>query len=165
MKIIEAMKRVKQNEEKINALQARINAASVSANGLETSKRIEKWMQSCNELRQENVKLLCAIHKTNAATKVPIEIGGRIITKSIVEWLWRRRRYTGTDSATWSRMTDRAWKESNGRSSPEERSPIRIDRYYDPMQSTGIMAVYRSEPHLIDAALEGINATTELIEA
>jgi len=40
---------------------------------------------------------------------------------------------------------------------------VKIVRHYDPVQRDKMMAIYRDEPHLIDAALEVVNATTDLL--
>jgi hypothetical protein len=170
MKIIEAMKRVKANKEKIFDLQTRIG--SVSANlshetplyGPETAAKIVEWLQGCDDTSQENVRLLCAIQRTNLATKVTIKLGDKDVTKSISEWVWRRREYAGVDFATWSKLTDRGLREGTLPQSTGAPQQITIVRHYDPERRDKMLSLYRTEPHEIDAALEVINATTELME-
>src|ERR1700761_1685509 len=97
MKIIEAMKRIKQNKEKMADLQQKIG--SVSANlsietpvyGDKTAEQITEWIHSATDISQENVRLLVAIGRTNLATPVTITLGDKPVTKSIAEWVWRRR--------------------------------------------------------------------------
>lgn len=169
LKIIEAMKRVKQNKEKITDLQGKIGQVCANLShetpvyGAETGTKIREWLQSCQDLSQENVKLLCAITRTNLATLVSIEIGGKAVTKTIAEWVWRRREYAKLDLLTFSKLTDRGLKEGQGQSSTGVPFEVKIIRHYDPSQRDTAMAVYQSEPHQIDAALEVINATTELV--
>ena len=171
MKIIEAMKRVKLNDEKIADLNNKI--AGVSANltietplyGDQTKARITEWLQSVEDIGRENVRLLVAIQRTNLATSVPIEVGGKTVTKTIAEWVWRRRKYAATDLASWSKLTDRNLKEGFGQSSTGVPLEIKIQRHYDPLKRDEKMAEYRAEPHQIDAALEIVNATTDLLEA
>lgn len=169
MKIIEAMKKVKQNKEKIADLQNKIG--SVCANlsfetpvyGSETGTRIKEWLQSCQDLAQENVKLLCAIARTNLATSVSIELGGKQVTKTIAEWVWRRREYAKLDLQTFAKLTDRGLKEGQANTSTGVPVAITLVRHYDPQARDTAMAMYQAEPHMIDAALEVVNATTELV--
>lgn len=170
MKIIEAMKRVKLNDEKIADLQNKI--AGVSANltletplyGDQTATHIKEWLQSCEDIGRENIRLLVAIQRTNIGTSVTIEIGGKTVTKTIAEWVWRRRRYAELDRLTWSKLTDRGLKEGTGQSSTGVPVEIKIQRHYDPLARDAKLAEYRAEPHQIDASLEIVNATTDLIE-
>jgi len=170
VKIIEAMKKVKQNKEKIADLQQKIG--SVCANlshetpvyGAETGTKIREWLQSCQDLSQENVRLLCSIARTNLATNVTIELGGKNVTKNIAEWVWRRREYAKLDLLTYSKLTDRSLKEGTGQTSTGVPFEVKLVRHYDPSQRDTAMAMYQAEPHQIDAALEVVNATTEILD-
>jgi hypothetical protein len=170
MKIIEAMKRVKANKEKIADLQNKIAQYCVNLSfetptyGTETGNKIKEWLQSCDDLSKDNAKLLVAIQRTNLATAVTIQLGDNAITKSIAEWVWRRREYAAMDLATWSKLGDRNLKEGQVINSNSERVDVKIMRHFDPVQRDRMVAVYRSEPHEIDAALEVINAVTDLAE-
>jgi hypothetical protein len=169
MKIIEAMKKVKQNKEKIADLQTKIGQTCANLShetpvyGAETSTKIREWLQSCQDLTQENVSLLCAISRTNLATPATIELGGKQVTKTIAEWVWRRREYAKTDLMTFGKLTDRGLKEGAGQTSTGVPFEVKIVRHYDPTQRDTAMAMYQAEPHQIDAALEVINATTDLV--
>lgn len=170
MKIIEAMKRVKQNDQKIIDLQQKIseNCANLSHEtpvyGTETQKKISEWLQSCDDLSQENIRLLCAIQKTNLNTKVTIEISGTSVTKSISEWVWRRKKYAEIDYKTWNQLSDRGLKEGFMNSSVGTPFEVKITRYFDPLKRDSMKEMYRSEPYEIDSALEVVNATTDLID-
>jgi 2-succinyl-5-enolpyruvyl-6-hydroxy-3-cyclohexene-1-carboxylate synthase len=170
MKLIEAMKRVKANKEKIADLQQRISGVSANLSfetplyGDQTKAKIEEWLQSCHDTTLENVRLLTAIARTNLQTTVTIKIGDNNITKSIAEWVWRRREYSGIDLVTWSKLTDRGLKEGDVQSSPGIVTSVKIIRHYDPNLRDKKIAEFRTEPHEIDAALEVVNATTDLIE-
>lgn len=169
MKIIEAMKRVKANKEKIVDLQNKIAGASANLSfetplyGTETATRIAEWTQSCDDLTQENIRLLTAIARTNLATPVTISLGEKSVTKSIAEWVWRRREYAALDLATWSKMTDRGLKEGSGQTSQGVPMEVKIIRHYDPVRRDKMITMYKSEPHEIDAALEVVNAVTDLV--
>lgn len=170
MKIIEAMKRVKQNKEKITDLQTKIGAVSANLSietplyGDETKNKIKEWAQSCDDLTRDNVQMLCAIQRTNLKTMVTIKFDEKSVTKSISEWVWRRREYALIDYNTWSKMTDRGLKEGPVRSSTEVPIEVKISRHYDPEKRDKMLAMYKSEPHEIDSALEVVNAITDLVE-
>ena len=171
MKIIEAMKRVKANKEKVADLNQKL--AAICANlshesplyGTETGNKVKEWLQSCVDISQENVRLLCAIQRTNLATRVSVELGGQSVSKTIAEWVWRRREYAAADQKTYTVLTDRGLKEGMVQTSTGQPMELKIVRHYDPVARDTAMAIYRSEPHLVDAALEIVNATTDLIEA
>ncbi len=170
MKVIEAMKRVKANKEKVDDLQKRI--ASVSAHlshetplyGAETPAKINEWLQTCDDLSQESIRLLVAIAKTNLATQVTVVLGGRNVTKSVAEWIWRRREYAAVDLKTWQLLTDRNLKEGVMNTSTGVPVEVKLVRNYDPVRRDEKVAEYKGEPHEIDAALEVSNAVTDLIE-
>ncbi len=171
MKIIEAMKRVKMNKEKVADLQVKLHSVSVYLSietplyGDATGAKITEWLQACEDIGQENIRLLTAIQRTNLDTQVAIELGGKSVTKSIAEWVWRRREYANMDLATWQKLTDKGLKEGVTATATGGQIDIKIVRFYDPVKRDEKVTEYRSEPHLIDAALEIVNATTDLIEA
>ena len=172
MKLIEAMKRVKQNKEKIAALQDMIGNFSAHLShetpvyGTETPEKINGWAQSCEDLAQENVKLLTAISRTNLSTQVTVTLGEKRVTKSIAEWIWRRREYASLDLVTYQRMGDRGLREGHLNSSVPGGTPIEVKlvRNYNPERRDKKLAEYKSEPHEIDATLEVTNAVTDLVE-
>lgn len=170
MKIIEAMKKVKQNDQKIGDLQKKISETCANLShetpvyGTETQKKINEWLQSCDDLSKENIRLLCAIQKTNLQTNVTIELSGKQVTKNISEWVWRRKKYANIDYTTWSQLTDRGLKEGFMNSSTGTPFEVKISRHYDPIKRDEMKEMYRSEPHEIDSALEVVNAVTDLIE-
>lgn len=170
MKLIEAMKRVKMNKEKIQDLQTKIGETCANLThetplyGTETPAKIREWSQSCLDLSQDNVKLLTQIQKTNLITSVTIEIGNKQVTKSIAEWVWRRREYSKIDLGTFSRMTDRNLKEGFMNTSTGQPMEVKIQRHYDPVKRDEKLAEFKSEPGLIDSSLEITNAVTDLID-
>lgn len=172
MKIIEGMKQIKANKEKIADLQKKIGTYCVHMSfetplyGEETKSTVDGWIQSCLDLAQDNVSLLVRIAKTNGHTKVTIPLGENSVTKSISEWIWRRREYAALDALTYSKLGDRGLQEgmTNPTSPGIAPTKMSIVRNYDPVIRDTKLAIYKSEPHLIDAALEVVNATTELME-
>jgi hypothetical protein len=168
MKIIEAMKQIKANKEKVHELMQRIqrNAAHLSIENPQyenQADKVKEWVQSCLDVSRDNVELLVRIAKTNLATNVTIDLGGKPVTKSIAEWVWRRREYANVDKTIWLCMSDRNLKEGMIQTSPGVQSEVKLIRYYDPAQRDWNADVYMREPHQIDAALEVVNATTDLL--
>jgi hypothetical protein len=171
MKVIEAMKKVKANKAKIADLNMKISQVSAHLShetplyGAETAEKISEWAQSCEDLSQENIRLLTSIARTNLETSVTIRLNGKDVTKKIADWVWRRREYAALDLGTWSKMTDRGLREGNMQSSTGVPMEVKLVRNYNVERRDKKMAEYQSEPHEIDAALEVTNAITELIEA
>ena len=170
MKIIEAMKTVKLNTRKIEDLSAQIRNSSANLSietplyGAETPAKISGWLQAIHDIGQDNITLLVNIQRTNLVTQVPITINGNTITKSIAEWVWRRRLYATIDFNAWHQLSDRGLKEEikmptgNG-----QAVEVKLVRHYNPLLRDTMCAIYRDEPFLIDSALEVVNATTELV--
>lgn len=168
MKIIEAMKQIKANKEKVLELMQRIqrNAAHLS---IETPQyedqraKVGEWTQSCLDVSRDNVELLVRIAKTNLVTNVTIMLGEKPVVKSIAEWVWRRREYAEVDQKVWLCQGDRNLKEGQVQTSPGVLSEIKLVRYYDPAVRDANLDILRNEKHTIDSALEVVNATTELL--
>jgi hypothetical protein len=170
MKLIEAMKRVKSNKEKIADLQGKLSQFCANLNfetptyGVETPAKIREWLQSCTDLTQENIRLLCAVQRTNIATEVTITLGDKAVSKSIAEWIWRRREYAATDLKTWQMLSDRGLKEGTGTNSSGTPVEVKLVRHFDPVARDKAVSMFKSEPHEIDSALEVVNAVTDLVE-
>lgn len=168
MKIIEAMKQIKANKEKVHELMQRIqrNSAHLSIESPQYENQADKvreWTQACLDVSRDNVELLTRIAKTNLATTVTIQLGDKSVTKSIAEWVWRRREYANVDKSIWAAQTDRGLKEGMVQSSPGVQTEVKLVRYYNPSERDTNMDIYMKEPHQIDAALEVVNATTDLL--
>jgi hypothetical protein len=168
MKIIEAMKQIKANKEKVAELIQRIqrNSAHLSIESPQyenQADKVKEWTQSCLDVSRDNVELLVRIARTNLATTVTIDLGGKPVTKTIAEWVWRRREYAGVDKAIWLSQGDRNLKEGMVQSSPGVMTDVKLVRYYDPAQRDANADIHMREPHQIDAALEVVNATTDLL--
>lgn len=169
MKIIEAMKTVKYNKEKIQDLQVKISGTCANLShetpvyGTNTHEMIMSWTQTCDDLSQESIRLLCAIQRTNLATPVTIKLGEKQVTKTIAEWVWRRREYATVDLKTWQQQNDRGLKEGFMNSSTGTPTEVKIVRHFDPVKRDQMLAMYKQEPSLIDSTLEVINATTDLL--
>lgn len=175
MKLIEAMRKVKDLYIKAEDLRKMIAQHSAdldyqTAVYPEQSKYVSGWLQAHHDISLEIGRLQLAIQRTNLATTVQIAIGDKLIAKTISEWLYRRgpkdkKGLASLDCAAWSMLTDRNLREGQVQLSPGlAPMQVKLRRYYDPVERDGKVQLYKSEPMLIDAALEVANATTELVE-
>lgn len=168
MKLIEAMKRIK--ELGIKALDLRQKVGATCAHlDYETpvyadpKSQVSEWIQAHGDVLKEILKLRVGIQRTNLATQVSIEIGGIQVTKSIAEWIHRRRDLANMEMAVWSNLGDRGLKEGVINQSTGEPKAIKIVRNFDPKERDAKQELFRSEPSKIDATLEVVNAVTELV--
>lgn len=171
MKIIEAMKKCKDLMRKAEDYRSKIslNAAHLSFEtptyGDRQREQVAEWVQGHEDLMQEILRLRVAIQRTNLATEVSIDIGGKTATKTITAWIHRRRDLAKLDQQAWVAMSDRNLQEGKAKNS--QGGPdfdVTIVRYYNPLQRDSKVELYRSEPMTIDGTLEVVNATTDLIE-
>lgn len=171
MKIIEALKTIKLNRQKIADFQQRISKLAATTNletpqyGEDQKKQVEALVQSCHDLGQDNIALTIRIQKTNLATPVSIDLGDKTVTRTIAEWVARRREYAGADFTTYSMLSDRGIKEGHiAVPGQTEKVEIKIVRHFDVAARDAKLDQLRAEPILIDSALEIINAVTDLHE-
>jgi hypothetical protein len=170
MKIIEALKKTKDLLRKFDDLKSKIQSHAADLD-CETPtypdqrKQVAEWVQSCGDIVKEIGKLKFALQKTNVMTPVTIELGGVFVTKSIAEWVLRRRELANLERTLWTSLTDRGLKEvQNVQITPASPVvPVRKRLYFDPQERDRKVELYRSEPSIIDATLETVNATTDLL--
>ena len=169
MKLIEALKKIQDLQRKAEDIRQKIQAHSAHLN-YETpvypdqKKQVSEWLQMHSGVLKEILRLRIAIQRTNLETNVTIELGGKNVTKTIAEWIHRRRDLAQMEQAGWAMLTDRNLKEGIMRESTGAEKEIKIIRYYDPEERDRNLELYVSEPGLIDARLEVVNAVTDLIE-
>ena len=169
MKIIEALKEVKRQEEKIGDLQNKVAQYCVHMD-FETptypdqKSKVSEWLQGVHDSLKEATRLRTAIQKTNLNVNVPIELGGKKVVHSISEWIIRRRLYANQEYQTWTKLTDKNLREGSAKNSQGETVTVKLIRHYDPIERDKKIEEFRSEPGIIDRTLEIINATTDLIE-
>jgi hypothetical protein len=171
MKLIEGMKLIKELQEKADDLRKKIGQHCADLD-FETplyadqKRQVSEWMQAHSDIVKEILGLRFRIQKTNIATSVDIELGGKFVTKTIAEWIHRRRDLAKLELDAWSKLTDRGLKEGNLPASIPggEARQVKIRRYFDPLERDKRIELYRAEPNVIDRTLEVINATTELLD-
>ena len=126
--------------------------------------QVSEWIQAHHDLLKEILKLRVGIQRTNLNTQVAIEVGGVSVTKSIAEWIHRRRDLAKAEMDIWTKLGDRGLKEGfMGQSTGAEPRAVKIVRHFDPKQRDAKIDEFRSEPSKIDAALEVVNAVTDLV--
>lgn len=169
MKIVEAMKKVKDNRRKISDLKEKIkkNAARLSYETPQYNdpqKKVKEWVQSCSDLSLESVDLLERINRTNIETKISIEVGGKTVERSIAGWIYRRREFAAIDASVWGQLTDNGLKDGFTNSSSGEPMEVKVIRHFSPELRDKKIAEFKEEPYLIDSRLEVVNATTDLLD-
>jgi hypothetical protein len=169
MKIIEALKGIKDLNRKAEDLRKLI-AVHCADLDYETPRyddqwgKVQGWIQAHGDIVKEILRLKFCIMKTNIATKVDVELGGKIITKTIAEWIYRRKDLAKLDLQCWNQLGDRNLKEGQIPQSDGSKRDVKIRRYYKSEERDEKISLFKSEPLLIDAKLEVANCVTDLIE-
>lgn len=170
MKIIEALKKIKDLSRKLDDLVEKV-AKHCADLDCETPmyenqrRQVAEWLQAHTDITKEILSLRVAIQRTNLATNVTIELGGKFVTKSIAEWIHRRKDLANKEEQIWRKLTDRGLKEGymNQLTPNSPQREVKRRLYFDPAERDAKIEVYRSEPSVIDGTLEITNAVTELI--
>ena len=169
MKIIEGMKKIKDFQIKVDDLKDKIKIYCADLNfetpmyGADQKKQVDKWLQSVGDILKEILDLRIQIQTTNLATEVTIELNEKQVTKTIAEWIHRRRDLAKSEQDLWQKLTDRGLKEGKMKDSTNQDIEVKIRRYFDPEERDNKVELYRTEPSKIDATLEVVNATTDLL--
>lgn len=169
MKIIEALKLVKDLQRKAEDLQGKVQRHSAHLS-YETptypdqKSQVAAWVQSHTDIVREIARLRCCIQRTNVTTPVTIELDGNHVTKPIAEWIHRRRDLAKLEAQMYRQLTDRGLKEGSAKNTMGETVDVKIVRCYDPAARDHRLAALDSEPSIIDGRLEIVNATTDLVE-
>jgi hypothetical protein len=173
MKLIEAMKLIKELQIKADDLRNKVKQYCADFD-FETpmypdqKRQISEWIQSHSDILKEILGLRVNIQRTNLATPVEIEIGGKRISKTIAEWIHRRRDLAKEELTMWAGLSDKGLKEGQmlpATSPGVAPTPVKLRRYYDPSERDGKVELFRAEPGIIDRTLEVVNATTDLAAA
>ena len=170
MKLIEAMKLIKELQVKADDLRKKVGQYCADLD-YETpmypdqKRQVAEWIQSHSDIMKKILELRTSIQRTNLATTVPIELGGKTVTKTIAEWIHRRRDLAKSELEMWGKLTDRNLKEGSIPSTMVGGEPkmVKLRRYYDPLERDKAVDLYRTEPGIIDRTLEVTNAITEII--
>jgi uncharacterized small protein (DUF1192 family) len=168
VKIIEGMKKIKDLQVKAEDLKGKIKKYHAHPSyenptyGKDQGEKIKEWSQGYSDILKEILKTRIAIQKTNINTPVTIELGGKQVTKSIAEWIHRRRDLARLEFGLWECFTDKGIQEGKIKRSDDQLEEVKIVRYYSPSERDERLELLRSEPSRIDSTLEVINAVTDL---
>lgn len=169
MKLIEAMKEVKEQLAKAEDLKRKVSQYCVKAS-FETdtykdqAQQVKDWMQSYHDTLKRILWLKTAVQRTNLATQVTIQLGGVAVTRSITEWVYRRRELAPIEMHLWAALGDKNIREGKMKQSDNTEIDVKIVRYYDPAERDRNVELFRNEPGLIDRTLETVNAVTDVVE-
>ncbi len=169
MKIIEALKKVKDLERRAVDLTSKIKAHAAMSS-VESEKytdqrgQVRQWLDSVRDTIQEISRLRCAIQTTNLAVQVGIILDESTVTKSIAAWIHRRRDLAKLECESWKALTDRNLQEGMVKSPSGDLMELKIKRFYDPAERDRNVESLTQEVSIIDARLEIVNAVTDLKE-
>ena len=170
MKLIEALKKIKdlyvKSDDLIGLVRKNCAISSIETPEYEDQRgKVSGWIQAHSDLQKEILRLRFAIQKTNILTEVTIELGANQVTKTIAEWIHRRRELAKNEFDMWNALTNRNITEGMTRGpSGESNIEIKIVRFFSPDERDVMKDLYFHEPSKIDASLEIVNATTDLID-
>lgn len=172
MKIIEALKKIKDLSKKYDDLKDKVSKHCADMD-YETALypdqkgQVSEWIQASTDVLKEILRLKTCLQRTNLNTNVTICVDEKIgiqCTKSIYEWILRRTTFANQEKQLWASLTDRSLKDMRLQQSQGQIVDCKVRRYYDPVLKDNKVSMLTSEPSLIDAKLEIVNATTDLIE-
>lgn len=176
MKLIEAMKQQKHTLRKMEDLRKKIAMYCADLDCMqptygtaeEQKKKVGEWLQMHHDLALELTNIKRKIQLTNLNTPVEIKVGDNTITRSIAEWVIRRREIIDLEVQSYSILTDKGLADRSmlmrsGVSDDKVRQ-ARVRFYFDASERDKNIETLKTEKESIDKALEIANATTELCE-
>ena len=175
MKLIEALKKVKDLQRKADDIRGKIavNCADLDAESPAygtvdaQTKQIAEWLQAHSDILKEIEGLRLSIQRTNLAVDVSVEVvDGKYVLKSMAAWIHRRKDLSKLEALAWSGLTNRNLKPLNYKpvQMGEEVKVANIRKFYDQKERDTKVENFTSEPSRIDAALEIANAVTDIVE-
>ena len=172
MTIVEGLKAKKRLAKKAEDLRKKISEYSAHLDnekpvyGTVDQQRaqVQSWVQAHHDIVKQIEDLSIAIQKTNLDTQVEISLGGNPVKKSIAQWILRRTALAQHEEACYKSLQDRNLRDQTIMASDgKTKQTISVVRYYNPVDRDRMVDVFRHEPSMIDAKLEVINATTQLV--
>lgn len=172
MKIIEAMKKIKDLQRKVSDIKTKINEYCVDFDFQDPvygtvdkqTAQIKKWTQSCEDIIKQILNLRESIQRTNVGTQVEIAIGDKLVTHSIAGWIHRRRDLAQLSASIYKTLNENKIQVA-GVAKDKDGKEIALKRrvFFDPKTRDEKIELYTSEPAYIDSKLETVNAVTDLI--
>lgn len=169
MKIIQAMRKIKQLEDKASLYRERIAVYSQDLDietpvyGEGQRDKVSSWLQGHEDLMREIESLKASIQRTNSSTPITIRIRDVEVTKTITEWIVRRAVTSKLNRQAWSSLGAKKLVDGSMQTSSGEHRNVSVRRYYDPEERDRKVSLFTQEPTLIDGELEVANAITDII--
>lgn len=169
MKIIEALKSLKYLSKKADDLQIKLqqNCADMEFDTPlfpDMKNKIDEWLQAHGDVVKEIGKLRFRLQKTNVMINVTIRLNETDVSKTLFEWIQRRKDLANMELKAWQKLTDRNLRDGQFAQSNGIMNQIKMRRYYDPAKKERYVNMLSLEPTLIDSALEIANCSNELVE-
>lgn len=178
MKLIEAIKKIKEIDQQVNSVSQKLaeNSADLEHHNPaygsveEQTKQIQAWLCQAHDLLELKENLKYRISKTNNATMVTITVGGKDITKSIAQWMTRRRETAIAEASVWTSLFQRPKMlrpesiECLDAAGNPAKKISNVRRYFNVKQADEKVQTFAQEPSMIDGKLEVVNAITELLD-
>ena len=133
----------------------------------EQSKKVSEWLQMHHDLALQLTDLKRKIQKTNLNIPVMIKVGDVDITRSIAEWVIRRREIIDLETQSYSILSDRGLSDRSIMMRSVDSDKVknaRVRFYFDASERDKKLEILKNEKESIDKALEITNAITDLIE-
>jgi hypothetical protein len=169
MKLIEALKQLKYLAKKADDLVDKISKNSADMEfdqpiAPDMKSKIAEWLQAHGDIVREISRLRYRLQKTNVSTSLTIRLHDVDVTKSLFEWIQRRKDLAKMELQAWEKLTDRNLKDGQYQQTNGQLAVMKMRRYYDPQMKERKIDLLKAEPHLIDAALEIANCSADLLE-
>ena len=169
MKIIEALKKIKYLSKKCEDYRAKISKSSADMDFdtpeyPDMKSKVSEWVQGHGDMIKEICNLKFRIQKTNVHQTVTINLNNNAVTKTIYEWIQRRREFCSLEQKAWESLTDRSLSDKQFQQTNGSVSTLKMRRYYDPAEKAKMVDQLKYEPVAIDSALEIANCTIDLEE-
>lgn len=126
--------------------------------------QIKGWIQAHRDILKEITHIQTSIARTNLVTYVDIPLGDKIVTKTVAEWVLRKKELAALELQMWLKLTDRNMRDQKTTTTTGQVIEYKVRRYFTYAEKDANVELLRAEPVLIDGALEVSNGKTDLIE-
>lgn len=169
MKIIEALKKIKELYKKAEDIRGKVSKYCVKMSFEQDryenqGEQVKSWIQAHRDIILEIESLRERVAKTNLQTEVTIEVGHNKITKSIHSWISRRRDLVGLEMTCWQQLDDKGMNDQKIRLTNGDVQEITVVRFFDYKDKDAKLNDLREELSQIDGKLEIVNATTDILD-
>lgn len=170
MKIIEALKKIKYLTTKAADYRQKIGLYSADMDFdqppfPDMKSKVSELLQGHADIVKEICNLKHKVQKTNCLHNLTIELNNTQVTKTLYEWIQRRRELSALELSAWNQLTDKGLSDKQYQQTTGAVGTVKMRRYYDPAEKAKKVDQLKYEPVAIDAALEMANCTVDLLES